>query len=79
MLTGRTYGSILDDTAARGIADGAKVRVFNERGSTILPGRVTDRSYGASCVSRKELGSIAPGTERADRGPRPSQCFGLDK
>jgi hypothetical protein len=29
MLTGRTYGSILDDTAARGIADGAKVRVLD--------------------------------------------------
>jgi len=31
------------DAAARGIADGARVRVFNERGATILPARVTDR------------------------------------
>ena len=31
------------DAAARGIADGQLVRVFNDRGATILPARVTDR------------------------------------
>ena len=46
-----------DDAAARGIADGAKVRVFNQRGATILPVRVTDRIVRGSCVSRKEPGS----------------------
>ena len=32
-----------DDAAARGIVDGQMVRVFNERGATILPARVTER------------------------------------
>ena len=31
------------DAAARGIADGQRVRVFNDRGATFLPARVTDR------------------------------------
>jgi anaerobic dimethyl sulfoxide reductase subunit A len=31
------------DAAARGIADGQLVRVFNDRGATVLPARVTDR------------------------------------
>jgi anaerobic dimethyl sulfoxide reductase subunit A len=29
--------------AARGIADGDHVRVFNDRGATVLPARVTNR------------------------------------
>jgi anaerobic dimethyl sulfoxide reductase subunit A len=59
--------------------DGAKVRVFNERGSTILPGRVTDRiARGVVCL-KEGAWFNSPGTERAARGPRPSQCFGLDK
>jgi anaerobic selenocysteine-containing dehydrogenase len=33
-----------DDAAARGIADGAPVRVFNDRGSIALSCRVTDRA-----------------------------------
>jgi anaerobic dimethyl sulfoxide reductase subunit A len=32
-----------EDAAARGIVDGQQVRVFNDRGTTILPARVTDR------------------------------------
>ena len=32
-----------EDAAARGIADGQVVRVFNGRGATVLPARVTDR------------------------------------
>ncbi len=33
-----------EDAAARGIADGARVRVFNDRGSLELKARVTDRA-----------------------------------
>ena len=33
-----------DDAAARGIADGDRVRVFNDRGSFELAARVTDRA-----------------------------------
>jgi anaerobic dimethyl sulfoxide reductase subunit A len=33
----------VDDAAARGIEDGQLVRVFNDRGATVLPARVTDR------------------------------------
>jgi anaerobic selenocysteine-containing dehydrogenase len=32
------------DAAARGIADGARVRVYNDRGSLLLKARVTDRA-----------------------------------
>lgn len=32
-----------DDAAARGIVDGERVRVFNDRGRTLIPARVTDR------------------------------------
>ena len=32
-----------EDAAARGIADGQPVRVFNDRGATMVPARVTDR------------------------------------
>ena len=38
-----TSGCIPTDAAARGIADGERVRVFNDRGATVLPARVTDR------------------------------------
>ena len=33
-----------DDAAARGIVDGGRVRVFNDRGSLLLKARVTDRA-----------------------------------
>jgi anaerobic dimethyl sulfoxide reductase subunit A len=41
------------DAAARGIVDGAPVRVFNERGATVLPARVTER-IAPGVVSIKE-------------------------
>jgi anaerobic dimethyl sulfoxide reductase subunit A len=41
------------DAAARGIADGDRVRVFNHRGETRLPARVTDR-IAPGVVSIKE-------------------------
>src|SRR5262245_65729686 len=47
------------DAAARGIVDGQKVRVFNERGATTLPARVTDR-IAPGCVSIKEGAWFTP-------------------
>ncbi|MEJ0019212.1 MAG: molybdopterin-dependent oxidoreductase [Acetobacteraceae bacterium] len=41
------------DAAARGIVDGAPVRVFNDRGATILPAKVTER-IAAGIVSINE-------------------------
>ena len=41
------------DAAARGIVDGQRVRVFNDRGATALPVRVTDR-IAPGVVSIKE-------------------------
>ncbi len=41
------------DAAARAIADGQRVRVFNARGETVLPARVTDR-IAPGVVSIKE-------------------------
>jgi DmsA/YnfE family anaerobic dimethyl sulfoxide reductase A subunit len=41
------------DAAARGIEDGARVRVYNGRGATVLPARVTDR-IAPGVVSIKE-------------------------
>ena len=72
-----TSGCIRDDAAARGIADGETVRVFNERGATILPARVTDR-IAPGVVSIKEGAWFTPGPgrhrharlrQRADRRP----------
>jgi anaerobic dimethyl sulfoxide reductase subunit A len=42
-----------DDAAARGIADGQRVAVFNDRGRTLIPARVTDR-VARGVVSIKE-------------------------
>jgi anaerobic dimethyl sulfoxide reductase subunit A len=42
-----------DDATDRGIADGEAVRVFNDRGRTVLPARVTDR-IAPGVVSIKE-------------------------
>jgi anaerobic dimethyl sulfoxide reductase subunit A len=41
------------DAAARGIVDGQRVRVFNGRGRTLIPARVTDR-VASGVVSIKE-------------------------
>src|SRR5204862_2661565 len=42
-----------DDAAVRGIVHGERVRVFNDRGATVLPARVTDR-IAPGVVSIKE-------------------------
>jgi DmsA/YnfE family anaerobic dimethyl sulfoxide reductase A subunit len=47
------------DAAARGIADGDRVRVFNDRGTTALPARVTDR-IAPGVVSIKEGAWFTP-------------------
>jgi anaerobic dimethyl sulfoxide reductase subunit A len=47
------------DARARGIADGQRVRVFNARGETVLPARVTDR-IAPGVVSIKEGAWFTP-------------------
>jgi anaerobic dimethyl sulfoxide reductase subunit A len=54
-----------NDAAARGIADGQPVRVFNDIGATILPAQVTDR-IAPGVVSIKEGAWYTPGTDGAD-------------
>ncbi|HEY4167986.1 MAG TPA: molybdopterin-dependent oxidoreductase [Reyranella sp.] len=49
----------VEDAQARGIVDGQKVRVFNERGSTVLPVKVTDR-IAMGVVSIKEGAWFTP-------------------
>jgi len=40
------------DAAARGIVDGQRVRVFNDRGATVLPAKVTDRvAFGVVSIN----------------------------
>jgi anaerobic dimethyl sulfoxide reductase subunit A len=53
------------DAAARGIADGQKVRVYNDIGATILPAQVTDR-IAPGVVSIKEGAWYAPGQDGTD-------------
>ena len=53
------------DAAARGIANGQPVRVFNERGATTLPARVTDR-VAPGVVSIKEGAWFAPNARGED-------------
>ena len=53
------------DAAQRGIANGEKVRVFNDRGSTVLPVKVTSR-IAPGVVSIKEGAWITPGSDGAD-------------
>jgi anaerobic dimethyl sulfoxide reductase subunit A len=53
------------DAAARGIADGQRVRVFNDRGATLLPARVTDR-IAPGVVSIKEGAWFTPDAEGRD-------------
>jgi anaerobic dimethyl sulfoxide reductase subunit A len=54
-----------DDAKARGIVDGDEARVFNERGATILPARVTDR-IARGVVSIKEGAWFTPGQGGTD-------------
>jgi anaerobic dimethyl sulfoxide reductase subunit A len=54
-----------DDAAARGIADGQRVRVFNEHGAVFLPARVTDR-IAPGVVSIKEGAWFSPDATGTD-------------
>jgi anaerobic dimethyl sulfoxide reductase subunit A len=54
-----------DDAAARGIGDGDRVRVFNDRGATVLPVKVTAH-IAQGVVSIKEGAWFAPGEDGAD-------------
>jgi len=54
-----------EDAAARGIADGEPVRVFNDRGATVVPARVTDR-IARGVVAIKEGAWFTPGPSGAD-------------
>jgi len=68
---GRALGLVVDggddaeDAAARGITDGQMARVFNQRGATIVPARVTDR-IARGVVSIKEGAWFTPGPSRTD-------------
>jgi len=53
------------DAATRGIADGDRVRVFNQRGATHLPARVTAR-IAPGVVSIKEGAWFTPGADGHD-------------
>ena len=53
------------DAAARGIADGQRVRVFNARGATVLPAKVTDR-IAPGVVSIKEGAWFIPDADGVD-------------
>ena len=54
-----------DDAAARGIADGQTVRIFNDRGSTMLPVKVTDH-IARGVVSIKEGAWFSPNADGTD-------------
>ena len=54
------------DAAARGIADGQRVRVFNDRGATVLPANVTDR-IAPGVVSIREGAWFTPDERGDDR------------
>ena len=53
------------DAAARGLVDGQPVRVFNQRGATSLPARVTDR-VAPGVVSIREGAWFTPGADGED-------------
>jgi anaerobic dimethyl sulfoxide reductase subunit A len=54
-----------EDAAQRGIANGQKVRVFNDRGSTVLPVKVT-RRIAPGVVSIKEGAWFTPDADGTD-------------
>ena len=54
-----------DDARTRGIADGQMVRVFNDRGATVMPVRVTDR-IAPGVVSIKEGVWFTPDADGVD-------------
>ena len=54
-----------EDARARGIADGERVRVFNDRGATVLPARVTER-IARGTVSIKEGAWFTPDAAGTD-------------
>ena len=54
-----------EDAAARGITDGQRVRVFNDRGASVLPVKVTDR-IRRGVVSIKEGAWFTPGADGTD-------------
>ena len=56
-----------DDAQARGIADGDMARVFNDRGETIIPARVTQRIM-PGVVDVPEGAWYAPDDKGIDRG-----------
>jgi anaerobic dimethyl sulfoxide reductase subunit A len=53
------------DAAARGIVDGQRVRVFNDRGATVLPAKVTDR-IAPGVVSIREGAWFTPDASGTD-------------
>src|SRR4029450_5216772 len=55
------------DAAARGIVNGQPVRIFNARGATRLPAKVTDR-IAPGVVSIKEGAWFSPDASGADTG-----------
>jgi len=54
-----------EDAKARGIADGQMVRVFNDRGATVLPAKVTGR-IAPGVVSIKEGAWFTPDASGTD-------------
>jgi anaerobic dimethyl sulfoxide reductase subunit A len=54
-----------EDAAKRGIVNGAKVRIFNDRGSTLLPAKVTSR-IAPGVVSIKEGAWFTPDRDGTD-------------
>ena len=60
------------DAAARGIADGQPARVFNDRGATVLPARVTDRIAPRRGVDQGRR--LVHARRRGHRHARRRQC-----
>jgi anaerobic dimethyl sulfoxide reductase subunit A len=54
------------DASSRGIADGERVRIFNDIGATVLPARVTDR-IAPGVVAIKEGAWFTPDADGTDR------------